>query len=173
MDTTGRTAFAPRLAIFPVMLLAFSACAPTLTRSGYDQRDLRKYSNCEVVIKKNAEFPPEAVRVVGAAKVSDTGFSTDCSEGDVLRMFRVEACQLNADVINIIREERPNFWSSCYRAEAQFLRFNQSYVLEEPADDPQYKAAAIERRMRSDQTRMTTLVVGGLISGFVLGLILF
>ncbi len=108
-----------------VLLLLLFGCDAQITREGYKAEDLGETSqpDCCVAIKNNININREEVEVLGKIKASDTGFSTACDEEYVLDIFGEDACALGADIINIVEEEQPDyFWSTCYRAKAEFLR---------------------------------------------------
>ncbi len=53
---------------------------------------------------------------------------------------------LGADVINIVKEKQPGFWSNCYKVEAEFLRFVDREMVKNNTSAPKYKTEHIIKR---------------------------
>ena len=81
--------------------------------------------NCHVEFYMEMPADNTTFEIVGRIKLGDSGFSMTCSEADALAILRKEACTLGADIVNITEESRPDFWSSCYRADAVFYRLKR------------------------------------------------
>ena len=60
--------------------------------------------------------------------LGETGFSVECSEGHALKILENEACAINADLVVINEETRPDVWSSCYRCTATFYKLNMTRI---------------------------------------------
>jgi hypothetical protein len=48
--------------------------------------------------------------------------STNCHAEAIEQILKCEAKKLDADIINIIELKPPDFWSTCYRVKAKFLK---------------------------------------------------
>lgn len=78
-----------------------------------------------VMIRPPASAPGDA-RLLGDGRFGDTGFSVRCDERMGLEMLRRRACGLGADAIRIVRDKRPDFVSTCYRATVEFYRLGKT-----------------------------------------------
>ncbi len=109
--------------IYPLLILIFlltTGCAHQIVRNGYSINK-SDYRNCRIEIKKNFTDTDNFTQL-GVIKLGDSGFSFSCSEEDAMKILQKEGCALNADLINIINEKRPDIWSSCYRCTAVFYK---------------------------------------------------
>lgn len=102
-----------KLALFSILLIMISGCAHRIVRSGYDLKK-SDYRNCIIVIKKDMQSL-DSLQKVGEILLGETGFSVSCSEAHALEILKGEGCALNANVVNITEEKRPDLFSSCYR----------------------------------------------------------
>ena len=138
------------LGLLIVLISCLLGCHASITRSGYGINDLQtNLSPCtDIIIKKNASFPEDIATVVGKIKAGESGFSFVCSEEYVLGIFRKDACALRANIVNIIEEKQPNFWSTCYRAKADLLRCKDKNVLANIKSDPQYASELVTERSK-------------------------
>jgi len=75
------------------------------------------------MIRKFDTIPVSVATRIGKIKLSDSGFSNHCSEEDAIVILEKEGCALNADFINIIKENIPDSVSNCYRCSAEFYKF--------------------------------------------------
>ena len=108
-----------------------SSCAANIARTGYQIEDKEiNTEDCQnTIIVRNLAYDSDLVDILGSVKASDTGFSVKCSEDYVINNFKNDACVLNAELINITEEKQPDFWSSCYRAKAEFLKVKDRELL--------------------------------------------
>ena len=104
---------------------------------------------------------------VGEVKLGESGFSTSCSEERALEILKKEACSLNADIINIIEERRPDVMSSCYRCRAEFYRYTDPELVIQ--SDESYHPAYVTQRVAKDKKNNTAMVVSGVVIGVLLG----
>ena len=152
------------LVIFVSVLSAWflTGCESHITRTGYQLpagQTSKSLPKCTIAIQRNAKFDTNAVTILGSVHAGDTGFSTDCDEAVVLDTFAREACMLGADLINITEEKQPSFWTStCYRASAQFLKFNDRKMAEGLLSDPHYAPELIVKRATHARHRQTDLI---------------
>lgn len=167
-----------------IILLILAGCSHSIRRYGYDM-DKRTLPNdtCQISFLKNMRTDTTKFKIIGRIKLGDTGFSKKCHEDDALRILNREACILGADAVNLLDETRPNFWSTCYRVEAEFLKKTidvneiqepQTVIGEVNADDYKYDTdtSAVITRVKSDKKRNVIMVLiacgAGLMSGFLL-----
>jgi hypothetical protein len=151
-----------------------SGCAAGITRTGYQlpaNQNPKGLQRCPIAIQCDAKYDSNAVEVLGSIDAYDTGFSTDCDEAYVLDIFCREACSVGADLINITEENRPDMWSSCYRAKAEFLRFKDRAKIKGLVSDAKYAPnLIIERSVRSNRRArdvITASVLGGALGGII------
>ena len=111
----------------------FTSCTASINRQGYklDDSQVSEKECSNIIIAKSVNYNPELVEIVGKISASDTGFSVECSEAFVIENFRKDACSIGADLINITKDSQPDFWSTCYRAEAEFIKIKDREMLTE------------------------------------------
>ncbi len=126
-----------------------------ISRSGYRvENNPEVYSSdCKVSIQYQAKFNENEVEMLGRIKAFDTLFSVKCYEAFILEKFAREACILGADVINIIKEKHPDILSTCYRAEAEFLRFFDREMAKKNTSSPKYETEQIIERSQEAARR--------------------
>ena len=168
---------------FPVLpslgiIIFLIGCSASITRSGYHIDDLQKnlIKCADIAIKNNATFSQNEVIILGKVSASDSGLSTDCSEEYVLDILKKDACTVGADIINITEESQPDFWtSSCYRAEAELIKFKDRNQVVNIKSDSQYSSELIKARSKQTQCMNQGAVaagIGGAISGLIGGAII-
>jgi hypothetical protein len=161
--------------LFSVLLLFVCGCHVSITRYGYELPEpLPNMPPCKgIAIKNKATFSTDEVISLGKIKASDTGFSMDCSEEEVLNIFRYDACALNAHLVNIIEETHPNWISTCYRATAELLKFKKSAEMANIKSDPQYSPNLVKQRSQVTIRKNAAsigIITGGLAGGIFGGL---
>lgn len=151
--------------VLPLFLLIFlfSSCTHRIVRNGYSHTNSNNL-NCPVVIKKHMEIPG-TLKKVGEIKLGESGFSVSCSESAALQILRKEACSLNASIINIIEENRPDLLSSCYRCRAEF--YTNTDMGKTYQSDEQYSNPDVSTRVTQDRTRNTFIGIGAFVVGFL------
>lgn len=170
--------------ILPVLLL-FLGCSHSIRRYGYEKdRNAEMADGCRITFFRGMPTDTTAYEVVGRIKLGDTGFSTKCHENDAIRILKKEACLLHADAVNVIEEKRSDFWSTCYRAEAEFLKKKPQEQIQEvtnitvvgAVNPTDYRfdtnSTAIENRVKKDKSRNMvmrwTAIAVGFLAGFLL-----
>jgi hypothetical protein len=126
-----------------------------------------------VIIKKNISIADTLATKIGEVKLGDSGFSVACSEEHAINILIGEACAINADLIIITEENRPDLWSSCYRCRAEFYRFNKSDNNKDIKSDEIYDPRNIQDRVSRDRLKNTAIAIGSTAIGFIIGLLLF
>ncbi len=164
-----------KCSIFLLAGTLFIGCAPRLTRIGYDFSSLTGAKECKIIIKENANVSEAMGEIIGTVKISDTGFSTNCSEDDVLNILRREACRLGANMVNITESQQPDMKSTCYRVTADLIRLNEALDIEKIESSEQFTQENIEEREETSKKLsrriMSSIIAYGL--GFILGYLLF
>ena len=95
--------------LFLVLFIVINvSCAHRIVRHGYDI-DKSDYRNCDIKITR-FERSFDSTLKVGEVKLGESGFATACSEKHALEIMKNEACALDANIINIIEENRSDFW---------------------------------------------------------------
>jgi len=155
-----------------ITVLLFSNCSHRIIRTGY-QIKKSDYVACDVVIKKDTSFADTTATKIGEIKLGESGFSVACSEEHAINILKGEACAINADIIIITEENRPDLWSSCYRCRAEFYRFNISDNDKEIKSDDIYNSGEIQNRVSEDRSKNTAIAVGSVVVGFIIGFLIF
>ena len=123
--------------------------------------------NCRIAIKKDADLPADKVMLLGQIKVHLSLFARQCDEARVLNFLFKEACSLGGHLINITKERPADFWDTCYRVEADFLRFIDPQEVLTVESDPHYAWPLIEERAKNSRDRESAFfygVIGGTMS---------
>jgi hypothetical protein len=131
-----------------LIIIILYGCSANVARYGYKLNQTEVIPECSTPIKLKAEFDQSEVKKLGSIKVYDANLvSKNCDEESVLTIAKRDACHLGADVINITRENQPDyFWSVCYRIKADFLKFNDPQQAETIESDPQYEWRKVQKR---------------------------
>lgn len=174
-----------RLIIVLPILLVSIGCSHSIRRYGYEKdRNAEIVESCRINFFRGMPTDTAAYQVVGKIKIGDTGFSTKCHENDAIRILKKEACLLGADAVNITDEKRSDLWSTCYRAEAEFLKEKSQGQIHEVenitvvgAVDPiNYQhdtdSTSIESRVKGDKSRNMVIRWSSLAVGFLAGFLL-
>lgn len=115
---------------FLIFAVLFSGCSYGIKRTGYVERPVPPGA-CEPVITKTWTFD-KASRKLGSISLYDEGMSVGCGKQKGMEILKREACALRADVIYIVDEAEPDFYSSCYRVNAVFLAVQDSSATIKP-----------------------------------------
>ncbi len=151
-------------------LLFVSGCGPGLTRIGYSTNPQGKSGNCDVIIREYYK-PDSSDSLLGSLNAYDNGFSTNCSEEDILNIIRREGCNLGADIASLHDIQRPDYWSTCYRAKVDFYRLGTSIKKDTVYRNEKYAAASVGQRVKSDNNNQVMLIVGAVVAGIIGGLL--
>jgi len=151
------------------LAILICGCAPGITRTGYKLppgKTTKDLDRCNIAIRCNAGFDTNAVTVLGSIHAYDTGFSTDCDEAAILDIFCREGCVLGADIVDITEEKQPNpLTSTCYRAKAAFLRFNDRSMATNLVSDAKYAPNLIIERSAAAGKRNEEVIAGAVLGG--------
>ena len=169
------------LKVFLLMVITTTmfGCSPGIKRYGYSLQDVGDVdtSSCSIAIKRNFNYSENEVEILGEIKAYDTGFSTECSEAYILSCFCKEGCGLGSDIVNIVDETLPDFfWSTCYRAKAEFIRLKDRQKAKLVVSDPCYhwelvveRSIETERRTRQAMSDARNAGILGGIMGAIIG----
>ncbi len=152
--------------------LLFSNCSHRIVRTGY-QIKKSDYTTCDVAIKKTTSIPDSLVTKIGEIKLGESGLAVACSEKHAIDILKGEACAINADLIIITEEKRPDFWSSCYRCRAEFYQFNSTDYDIDIKSEEIYSKKNVQDRVSKDRMKNAFMAVGAVTAGFLLGFVLF
>ncbi len=155
---------------FLILILNSCSTSSYFVREGYKihQDQIAQTSKCRVYITYQHKFNPSDSKELGTIKAEEPGMGVDCQEDYVLRHLVSDACSLGANVINITKESRPNFWSTCYRAEADLLSVQKVRNIK---TDPKYHPDQIAKRSELGH-RKTKEALGAGMAGGIFGAII-
>lgn len=159
------------LIFIPFILLWLSGCSHRIVRTGYNKHN-EPLNSCEVVIKRNIAIPDADATKVGEIKLGESGLSITCSEKAAIELLTKEACSVDADLILITKERRPDLWSSCYRCNAVFYKFTNNNVKQNYESDSSYNNIEVRKRVRNDRGNVAIMTIAATVIGIFGGLIL-
>lgn len=157
--------------ILSLFVILFTNCTHKIVRSGY-VTDKSGYTSSEIHIKKFTNIPDSIATKIGEVKLNDTGMAVSCSEEHAINILREEALELNADLIVITDEIRPDLWSSCYRCSANFYRFSKAEYANYYNSDPTYQGINVNNRVEKDRNKNTSIIMGSVAAGILLGFLM-
>lgn len=150
--------------------LGLSGCAMSVKRTGYSKSE-EEPSVCNVkFFSPGPEARDRSLVELGTVSVKDGGFTFSCSESDVLQLIRSEVCSQGGNLAMIVREQQPDLWSSCYRAQAEILKTHPDSLAR--YEDAHFGQGAIDQRSQRNSATQTVLLVGAIVGGFVAGFLL-
>ncbi len=171
------------------LALVASGCAASVSRIGYEPPPPRTSVSglaesvqpnglanaCPVLITADTNaIASVSAEPLGRIRYRDSGFSTRCDEAAALRLFQSDACALGANVVLITAERGPDFWSTCYRAEAHFYVVPDSSSLVAVADRRSPDRLVFNRGAGSgDQLLWVLSSTAGTLGGLLLASVLF
>ena len=131
------------------------SCSHRIVRTGY-QMSNSDYSDCDVEINKLMHIT-DSIQKIGEIKLGETGFAVACSEAHAIKILRNEACAMQADIINIIEEHRPDLWSSCYRCRAEFYKYKNPQIRIQ--SNELYQQNNVNKRVSQDRSQNTFVAI--------------
>ena len=155
-----------------LLIFFFSSCSHRVVRIGYKVNS-SNYEKSDVVITKKTQSLDSIASKVGEIKLRDGGFSTKCSEEHAINILKEEAYALSADLILIKKENRPDLWSSCYRNSAYFYKYKNPKTKEIISSDIEYDFDKVKDRVSKNRKKNSILAIGAVITGILLGSLLF
>jgi hypothetical protein len=155
--------------VYFILSLLLSSCTHRIVRSGY-QISNSDNDDCNVIIKKFMHVT-DSIQKIGEIKLGESGFAVACSEAHAIKILNNEACAIQADVINIVEENRPDFWSSCYRCRAEFYKYKISPV--QVQSNELYNQDSIKKRVSQDRGKNTVIAIMAVVAGILISTLLF
>jgi hypothetical protein len=137
-------AFLPALAAAAVLT---AGCTTRLIREGYSIEG-KTAQPIPVAVKRNMPLTPGEAVVLGRVRAVEPGAGTNCKEGLVIEMFVQEARMVGADLVNVVETHKPDIWSSCFRAVADLLKFNDRERAASISSDPHYVEVLTQRAQK-------------------------
>ena len=155
------------------LLIGFllTSCSHRVVRTDY-QVNKSDYKNCDVIIQKNTVLSDTLALKIGEIKLGESGFSSACSEEHAIKILKNEACAINADLIIITNENRPDLWSSCYRCSAEFYKYKALKPKTITSNLDTYEPENVKNRVTKDRKQNTFVAIGSIILGIILGLLI-
>ena len=154
------------LGLFFIFILTGCGGIHNISRTGYVVESYTK-SGCIVhftrELKSNVKIEPK-----GSIALTDKG-SSKCSPEDAFNILRNEACELDANLIEISNERMPDLGSSCYRCDAVFYKVDSSFVATNYKAEDLISNETIESMTGKSKTASTFLYIGGFAVGFAGG----
>ena len=139
------------------MIILFSGCTHRIVRTGYDVNKSDYKESTAAIIREGEPIDTIAVKV-GEIKLGDSFFANSCSEDYAINILKNESSALNADLIVITEEKRPEISSYCYRCRAEFYKFTVMDTL--IASDQFYSPDKIRERVaKANNDRFNDVLV--------------
>lgn len=139
-----------------------ASCSHHIVRSNYKPHQ-DKFDYCNVRITK--EFSPSAnTEKVGTVELEDSRYSIFCNEAHAMKLLKKEACALNADLVHLVNEKRPDALSSCYRCKAEIYKIKNDSLL--PLQNEPYTDHQIDKRVKQDKKRNAVFATTAVLIGF-------
>lgn len=139
-----------------------TSCRHTIVRTNYKPHQA-KFDYCNVNIVK--EFSPsDQVEKVGTVELEDSRYSIFCNEAHAMKILKKEACVLNAQLVHLVKEKRPDALSSCYRCKADIYKVKQDSL--NLVSEPGYEEKHIEERVKKDKKRNAVFATSAVVLGF-------
>jgi hypothetical protein len=158
----------PRLA--SLLLIACIACSPSVSRTEYPADAQHAQGECHAVVKRDPKFPAGAFERRGSVEFGDSGFSNDCAEGRAIATFRAEACNVGADLADVVEEHQPDMSSTCFRGRAVLLRRTASGADLVLVDDPRYAPGKLAVSDSHSNAAIWGAIGAGVAAGLGVGL---
>lgn len=143
---------------FLVLIVFTFSCGSIGSRVGYKKvdSDTANYY-CHVSFWRSIDFNDTAAVMLGSAKYRGKVFSSRCTELDALDQLQDEACSINANVVVIVSDKRPDFFHGCYRCTAYFYK---STHMKFRVNSVYYSAANIKMRIKGDKGKTAERNIG-------------
>lgn len=105
-------------AVIAIMLLC--SCSSHVNYDAKVDTGVSKGIDCDLDIAVPPNNLKGSIKEIGHVYIGDTGFSLDCGWDTVMRNLREKACAAGADAVQVTSVKPPDFWSTCYRMDANF-----------------------------------------------------
>lgn len=94
-----------------VLLCFISSCSPKITTNIISER--AKTADQVAILSMDVEAPSNAT-LIGTLKIGDTGFTTKCSQKEVIEDAIKECQKVGGNILKITKEKYPGYSSTCY-----------------------------------------------------------
>ncbi len=99
------------------------SCSHSVKYTEYRKPSPQKKTEGKITVFEIGDPISAEFTILGKVRLGETGFSHSCGYTDALYLARQKAREIGADAVQIIKVEKPDFWSTCYRVEANLLQF--------------------------------------------------
>ena len=145
------------IAVLTALSILFTGCSVGLKRVGYPPPTpgaTSQSKDCKIAIKHQAFFKEEDVLILGTIESYNKGNSMHCDELTIINHFAMDACQMEADIVNIVAEEYPDYFNTnCYSATAYLLRLKDRTAADSLLTDEYYSYENILNRYKMAEPR--------------------
>ena len=107
------------------LIIGFVSCSPKV-KPNFTNPQSELSSQDKVALLDIEHKLPDNVQKIGSVKYKDSGFSTDCSFNSLMNRARQSARKNGANIVKVIDKKSPDIWSTCYRLEIEFYKFEGS-----------------------------------------------
>ncbi len=80
----------------------------------------------DVVVLGPQSAVPESAERLGSVRITDSGFTLECSYEEVLDKARRETSRWGGNLLHIIAHRRPDLWSTCHRIKGDIWLVHKS-----------------------------------------------
>ncbi len=131
--------------IFSIIL--FTNCNHRIVRINYNKTSTEN-KHCDVPITNNLSLIDSSSQYIGSIKLKDSGFSSYFIEYETVRILKSEAYIVDANIVIIREEHRPDRKSTCYRCVADFYKTKNKNIKN---IDNNYHLNNIQERVLKDK----------------------
>jgi hypothetical protein len=156
-----------------VILIFTIGCATGLKRIGYQVGNSNAPGDCKIILREYYRPDSSEGRLVGKLNLYDNGFSTNCSEEDIINIIKKEGCGLNADIASLRNIKRPDHWSTCYRTDVEFYKLNATVNKDTVQKNEKFDEPKIVERVHKDNANQEIIMLSAMLSGLLAGILVF
>jgi hypothetical protein len=111
------------------MLLCIASCSPAINTTYYTpKKDITPVPLDEVIVLDDILEPVDTSLLIGQLEIKDSGFTTNCTYLEVIRVLKQKSAGLGGNAVIITEHQPPDFFSTCHRIKADV------YLLNNPKD---------------------------------------
>ena len=121
----------PHLQLILLFVVVIFSCSPSIHRIGYKLPSDYPEGPCDIPMVNDSTLKFDERLVIGTIEIGDPGAAINCGAKKITEIIQMEACRIKADLINIKKLKPPDFWSSCYRLTADFIKFHDTTIVTE------------------------------------------
>jgi len=105
-----------------IALFGLSSCGPKMITNLINKQSALTLYDKVAFLDKHHKLPTDVIKI-GHLTFQDTGFTTDCSFNSLMNKARQEARKNAANIVKLVEEKKPDFWSGCYRLKVALYRY--------------------------------------------------